>query len=71
MKLGEFRNLTRDLPDDTDILVNEGDLQFAEVDIDHILPPVLEHSNVILLGSGQVWNYELDLDARLDAHLGI
>lgn len=71
MNLGEFRKLTAGLPDDADILVELGDLEFMEVDLvqRHILPPqqALGHSYAIWLTAGQVVNDELDMDARVDA----
>lgn len=67
MKLGDFRRLTQNLPDEADILVDLGDLEFMEVLHHRIYPPALEHSYAIRLVSGQVVNYELDMDARVDA----
>lgn len=69
MNLGDFRKLTANLPDDSDILVDLGDLEFMEVWLErrHILPPVLDHSYAVWLSAGQVVNYELDMDARVDA----
>lgn len=71
MNLGEFRRLTADLPDESDLLMELGDLEFMELSHKRNLPPVLEHSYAIWLSAGQVVNYELDMDARVDAHLGI
>ena len=53
--------------------MDEGDLRWAEVVARAILPPDFGqgHSYAVLLEMGQVWNYELDLDARFDAYLGI
>lgn len=71
MNLGEFRSLTKDLPDDTDLLVeNEEPLHYYDVTARPVLPPVLDHPHAVLLDPGQCWNYELDLDARIDAQLG-
>ena len=67
MKLGELRRLLADLPDDADIFVDMGDLQFHEVRLRYKLPPVLDHSYAVILEMGQVWNAEYDLDMRLDA----
>ena len=58
MKLGELRKLLADIPDDADVLMDEGDLQFAEVNVKYVLPPVLGHSHAVLLDMGQVWNYD-------------
>lgn len=68
MKLGELRALLKDVPDDADILIDEGDLQFAEVNLKYVLNPVLGHAHAVLLDMGQVWNYELDLDNRIDGY---
>jgi len=55
MNLGEFRQLTDELPDSTELRVGM------------VLPPVLEHPHAITLELGQVWNFERDMDARIDA----
>lgn len=67
MTLGEFREATKDLPDDAHIILHEGDLDFHEASIDRILPPVLEHPYAIGLVMGQPIGLDLDMDARLDA----
>lgn len=68
MNLGEFRQLTKDLPDDTDVIGDAGDAEFSEFHTyqTEILPPVgvLGHPHCVILHMGQpVW-VELDLDAR-------
>lgn len=76
LTLGELRRLTSQLPDDTEIFVDDGSLQFFEVRLKSYgsprgaLPPVLEHPHALLLELGQVWNEERDLDHRVDAALG-
>lgn len=67
MTLGELREATKDLPDDTEIVLQAGDLDFYEARIDRILPPVLEHPYCLSLVMGQPINIDLDMDARLDA----
>jgi hypothetical protein len=67
--LGEFREATKDLPDDAELFVDDGDLQFYEVRFHGVLPPVLEHPHVVWLDMGQVWNYERDIDHRIDGWL--
>ncbi len=68
--LGNFREKTRDLPDNT-IIVGEFEEEFKwnEIGEIKILPAVdvLEHSPVVMLYGGQVVNYEFDLDSRYDA----
>ena len=72
MKLGELRERLRDVPDDAELLVDgEGDLRFAELTLRWFLAPVLDHPYAVLFETGQVWNYELDLDARIDAKLDL
>lgn len=67
MKLGEFREATKDLPDDTDVLCeNEEPLHFYDLHIEFKLEPVLDHPWAVLLMPEQCWNYELDLDHRID-----
>lgn len=70
MTLGELRRRTHDLPDDTQILGDLGDLQMWDLTLGMTLPPVLNHPWAITLQLGQVWNYELDIDARIDARHG-
>jgi len=70
MSLGEFRELTKDLPDDAHILVDDGDLDFYEIRLRAVLPPVLDHPYAIWLEMGQAWNIDLDMDARVDAEIG-
>jgi hypothetical protein len=67
MNLGEFRQKTAHLPDDTDIVIHGGDLDFYEGEIDRILPPVLDHPYLIGLVECQPINEDLDMDARIDA----
>jgi hypothetical protein len=71
MTLGEFRERTKGLPDDTDIMVDEGNLIFFEIRVRWVLPPVLDHPHCVTLEMGQSWNHELDLDARVDAQIGL
>lgn len=67
MNLGEFRKQTKDLPDDTQIVMDEGTLDFYEISIRHILSPVLEHSYAVTLEMGQPINSDLDMEHRIDA----
>lgn len=69
VKLGDLRKALANLPDNTDLFMDEGDLRFAEVRIHQVLPGTPEHAPAILLEMGQVWNEEFNLDARLDAQL--
>ena len=68
MNLGEFREKTKDLPDDAEIFVDEGDLQFAEATFRAVLPAKLANPAAIWLQMGQIWNYERDIDTRIDEH---
>jgi len=67
MNLGEFRQLTDELPDSTELFADQGDLQMWDLRVGMVLPPVLEHPHAITLELGQVWNFERDMDARIDA----
>lgn len=67
MTLGQLRESTKHLPDDTQVLGDHGDLEMHDLQIGMILPPVLDHPFVVTLRLGQVWNEELDIDARIDA----
>lgn len=69
MNLGEFRNRTKNLPDDTDILIEDNPMEYAESVIKYVLNPVLDNSYAILLSYEQVVNSELDIDVRIDAAL--
>jgi len=67
MNLGEFRRKTKDLPDDTDLLGDAGDMEACELDSSLYLPPTLEHPPAVLVRLGQAVTIMLDVDARLDA----
>lgn len=67
MTLGELRERTKHLPDDTHVLGDEGDLEMHDLQIGMTLPPALNHPHAVTLVLGMVWNYELDIDARIDA----
>lgn len=69
MKWGELKTLLKDVPDDADLLVDEGELEFAEITLRWILPPVLEHPYAVTFDVDHVCNIELDMDARVDARL--
>jgi hypothetical protein len=73
MTLGQFREATDHLPGDTQIMVeNEEALKFFSMHILYVLPPVLDHPSLLLFECGQSWNYELDIDMRIDArHHGL
>lgn len=71
MTLGEFRERTKNLPDDAEIFIDEGDLGFHDATIRGVLPAsALGHPAAIWLDMGQEWNHERDIDDRLDAFLG-
>jgi hypothetical protein len=67
MDLGEFRQATKDLPDDTDLVVDLGDGDNCELSLQQTLPPVLEHSYCVILQAGGEVYIQLDIDARIDA----
>lgn len=69
MNLGEFRQRTAHLPDDTEIVQEYDSLEYYEAGISYILSPVLDNPYAILLSGGQPINLDLDLDARIDAAL--
>lgn len=71
MTLGEFRELTKDLPDDTDLLIEPEPYEFHELSHKWTLPPVLEHSFALWLSYGQEVTEDLDMDARVDATFGL
>lgn len=66
MNLGEFREVTRNLPDDTDLLGDPGDGDVCELDASLILPPSSDHSNAVLLRLGQQVYLALDIETRID-----
>ena len=67
VNLGELREAIEGLPDDTDVVLDAGDLYFYEARVDRILPPVLDHPYCFGLVMGQPINEDLDMDARIDA----
>lgn len=66
MTLGELRKATANLPDDTDIFIDLGDLEWMETHLGYLLPPVLDHPWAFSLNAGQIINYEYDIDNRID-----
>lgn len=72
MTLGEFREKTKNLADDTVLVAEmEEEFKFNEMQIKHIFDPVLDHPAVIWLDGSQVVNAELDMDIRLDVYLDL
>lgn len=76
--LGEFRRITVSLPDETEMFCEDDEaLQFAEVNLmtnlnpTGALPGEIDHPPALLMTRGQVWNYERDLDRRIDIALGM
>ncbi len=70
LNLGQFREMTKALPDNTDLLMDEGDLRFAEIRVRFVLPAIYGHPPALTLEMGQVWNEELHLDARINEEIG-
>lgn len=72
LTLGEFRKRTEHLNDNTEIIAHAGDLEFYDTRIDYILPPIgPSYAAVVSLVQGEVVNFELDMDTRLDINDGI
>lgn len=71
VNLGQFKEWTKDLPDDAEIILNEGDIvEFYEATTGHILVPALEMPYAVILFMGQPVTLDQYLDERLDVHLG-
>ena len=69
MTLKDFREWTKDLPDDAVIYVDEGDIEFVEVSPHGILPATADQPPLIWLQMGQTWTYEVNGHPRVDAWL--
>lgn len=76
--LGEFRKITATLPDETEMFCEDEEaLRFADVNLmtnlnpTGALPGEIDHPPALLMTRGQVWNYERDLDRRIDIALGM
>lgn len=69
MTLKEFREWTKDLPDESVIYVDEGDIEFVEVRPRGILPATATQAPLIWLEMGQTWTSEVDGHLRVDAWL--
>jgi hypothetical protein len=69
MNLGEFREQTKELPDDTIITVDLGDGEACETwdDLGGKFPPVLEHPWLIVIQAGSEVTLDVELDMRRDA----
>lgn len=64
MNLGEFREKTKHLPDDADLVVDMGDGSYWEIGIGRSFLPVLEHPWTLALEAGSEVTMELDLHHR-------
>jgi hypothetical protein len=64
MDLKTFREKTKHLPDDTDIVVFDGVESFELHGSVHIYPPVLEHPHLVLLDMGGQVDLQFELDIR-------
>lgn len=69
MTLGDLRYDTKNLPDDTEIVVDGGDLEFFEIRIRNTLAPAHGHAWALCLELGQQVNLDKDLDRRIDEYL--
>lgn len=70
MTLGELRETFKDLPDDTQIFMDDGDMTYNEIRVRHILPAVLDNPPALVLEMGQPFNLEYDLELRVDVAIG-
>lgn len=64
MNLGELRELTAHLPDDTDIVTHPGDATYWEFTDVRLFAPVLEHPWCVIFDGGQEVTLSLDLHHR-------
>ena len=69
MTLGEFRELTHDLPDDYELVASPGDATFWETwaHYDAVLPSTDAYTGVVILSEGQ----EITEDYWIPARLGL
>lgn len=76
--LGDFRAFTKDMPDDTELAIQDADISdvigYYELQCTGptYLPPVgvLGHPGILLLDGGQHITLEKDLEHRIDVYLG-
>jgi hypothetical protein len=64
----ELQYKLSDLPGETEIFVDMGDLEMYEVRINKVLPATKDHPVALILELGQVWNEERDMDRRIDKY---
>jgi len=64
MNLKTFREITKNLPDTTEIAVCDGIDTFEVYDHPDIYPPVLEHEYLVVMDMGQRVDLQLELDIR-------
>lgn len=69
MTLGDLRKATQHLPDNTEIVLDEGDLDFCEARIFALLPPAHGHPWAVWIEMGQEVTLDKDLERRVDAYL--
>lgn len=68
--LGDLREALKDLPDDTTLFVDDGMMDYYEIRVNHVLPPVMDNPPAVILEMGQVFNLEYDLTLRVDVAIG-
>lgn len=66
MTLGEFREATKDVPDDAEMVMDEGGLEFYEIRVRTVLPPNGGYPHALWLEMGQPITMDKDLHRRID-----
>jgi hypothetical protein len=64
MELGEFRKLTKNLPDNTEVTVCDGIDTFEVYNHFGLYPPTTDYTTLIMLDMGQIVELQFDLENR-------
>jgi hypothetical protein len=70
--VGQLRKALDDIPDDYEVMLENadvGDIEISGVNLDLLLPPTETSPGLLVLGGGQVLNYEYGYDERLSRYL--
>lgn len=67
--VGELRAAIENVPDDYEVMLTNAevdDIEIANVNIESLYPPFEGASGLLVLGGGQILNYEYAYDERMD-----
>lgn len=72
MTVGEMKEAIKDLPDDYEVVIDGADVEdceIAELHLDSLYTPHLDHTGLVVLSAGQPISEDYDYHVRLDVAL--